>query len=262
LAHVFSIGTPAASSRHHMAVIHRGMAVFDELRHAVKDVAFLTDPTSGELRLGCSDWAAGVVGAAIDRISRRYPRITFDVLSADAATLERELKSRNIELFVAARLDSLSSEDFQVDILHDDPLIIAADARHPLTRRRSLKLVELINEPWVLPPLNTISGSYMRDAFQKNGMALPATIVSTYSAVLQHYLVGRSRFLMVLPKSMLDLMAKTYSLKQLPVRLPSMRRTTAVVVLKRRTVSPIARLFIETVDAVARPRKNVREAQV
>ena len=132
-----------------------------------------------------------MVDAAIDRISRRYSRITFDVLSADAATLvERELKSRNIELFVAARLDSLSSEDFQVDILHDDPLIIAADARHPLTRRRSLKLAELSNEPWVWPPANTISGAYMRNAFQENGMTLPATIVSTYSAVLQHYLVG------------------------------------------------------------------------
>jgi DNA-binding transcriptional LysR family regulator len=245
-----------------LAVINRGMAMFDELRHAVKDVAFLTDPTSGELRLGCSDWAAGVVGAAIDRISRRYPRITFEVLSADAATLQRELKNRNIELFVAARLDSLTSEDFHADALHDDPLVVAADARHPLTRRRSLKLAELSNEPWVWPPANTISGAYMRNAFQGNGMTLPATIVSTYSAVLQHYLVATSRFLMVLPKSMLDLMAKSYSLKQLPVRLPAMQRTTAIVVLKRRTLSPIARLFIETVDAVAKPRKNAPEAQV
>ena len=93
-------------------------------------------------------------------------------------------------------------------------------------------------------------------------MTLPATIVSTYSAVLQHYLVATSRFLMVLPKSMLDLMAKSYSLKQLPVRLPAMQRTTAIVVLKRRTLSPIARLFIETVGAVAKPRKNAPEAQV
>src|SRR5271163_5145944 len=66
-----------------LALIKRGTAVFDELRHAVKDVAFLADPTSGELRLGCSDFAAGAVGVAIDRISCQYPRITFDVMSAD-----------------------------------------------------------------------------------------------------------------------------------------------------------------------------------
>jgi hypothetical protein len=44
---------------------------------------------------------------------------------------EHELKGRNIELFVAARLESLNSEDFDADILYDDPLIVAAFSRHP-----------------------------------------------------------------------------------------------------------------------------------
>src|SRR5580700_3878573 len=48
-------------TRYGLAVIKRGVAVFDELRHAVTDVAFLADPTSGELRLGCSDWASSIV---------------------------------------------------------------------------------------------------------------------------------------------------------------------------------------------------------
>ena len=72
-----------------LALIKRGIAVFDELRYAVKDVAFLADPTSGELRLGCTDFAAGAVGVAIDRMSRQYPRITFEVMAADAATPHR-----------------------------------------------------------------------------------------------------------------------------------------------------------------------------
>jgi hypothetical protein len=73
-----------------LAVIKRGVAVFDELQHAMEEVAFLADPTSGELRLGCTDWCAGSVCLAIDRISRQYPRIKFDVLSSDAGTLQRE----------------------------------------------------------------------------------------------------------------------------------------------------------------------------
>jgi DNA-binding transcriptional LysR family regulator len=236
-----------------LAVIQRGIAVFDELRHAVKDVAFLADPTSGELRLGCADWSASSVGLAIDRMSRRYPRIAFDVLSADAAALQRELKGRNIELFVAMRLESLSKDDFDAEILYDDPLIVVANARHPLTRRRSIELAELINEAWALPPANMISGSYIRHAFQSNGLALPATIVSTYSAVLQQNLVATARFITVLPKSMLPVMAKSHSLKELPVRLPELQRTIAVVVLKNRTLSPIAQVFIETLSAVAKP---------
>jgi DNA-binding transcriptional LysR family regulator len=241
-----------------LAVIKRGVAVFDELRHAVDDVAFLADPTSGELRLGCSDWAAGLVGAAIDQISRRYPRILFDILTADTTALQRELKSRTIELFVAARWDPLTSEDFDADILYDDPFVVVADIHHPLVGRRSIKLAELLKEGWVLPPVNTIAGSYIRDAFQKNGLPLPTTIVSTYSAVLQHYLVATSRFIMVLPKSMLHVMAKTSALKELRIHLPLMPRRLAIVVLRGRTLSPIAQLFIETVRSVAKPQTKAR----
>src|SRR5580704_6936242 len=41
------------------ALLRRSVAIFDELRQSVKEIEFLADPTLGELRLGCSDWAAG-----------------------------------------------------------------------------------------------------------------------------------------------------------------------------------------------------------
>ena len=240
-----------------VAVIQRGVAVFDELRHAVADVAFLADPTSGELRLGCADWAASVVGAAVDQISRRYPRIVFDVVSTDTIALKRELKGRTIELFVSAH--SLTSEDFDAHILYDDPFVVVADARHPLVGRQNIKLAELIQEAWIMPPANGIAGSYIREAFRKNGLPLPTTIVSTYSAVLQHYLLATSRFIMALPNSMLLLMAKSYALKGLPVQLPPRQRPLAIVVLKGRTLSPIAQLFMETVRSVAKSGMNARK---
>src|SRR5829696_289778 len=43
------------------ALHKRGVAVFDELRQGVKELEFLTDPTSGELRVGCTEsLAAGL----------------------------------------------------------------------------------------------------------------------------------------------------------------------------------------------------------
>jgi len=241
-----------------LAVIKRATAVFDELRQSVKEVEFLADPTSGELRLGCSDFAAGVVGVAIERVSRRYPRITFEVVSAGAAELQRNLESRNIELFVATNQETLSEEDFVAEILYDDPLIVVADAHHPLTRRRSIKLAELVHEPWAMPPANTISGRYVREVFNTHRVALPTTIVSTYSSVLRHHLVATAGFITVLPKPMFEIMAKGLSIKALPVDLPTPRRTVVLVVLRKRTLSSMAQLFIETLRDVARPQTKAR----
>src|SRR5258707_3755788 len=56
------------------ALIRRGLAVFDELRHGIKDIEFLADPTVGELRIGCAEsMASGLVLSVIDKLTRKYP---------------------------------------------------------------------------------------------------------------------------------------------------------------------------------------------
>jgi DNA-binding transcriptional LysR family regulator len=238
------------------ALLKHGVAIFDELRQSVKEIEFLVDPTSGELRLGCADFMAGIVGVAIDRMSRRYSRIVFEVVSTG---WRQELRARNIELFVAVPEEPFNNEDFDTEILYNDPIVVVADPRHSLTRRRSLQLAELVHEAWALPPANSTSGDYIRNAFQTNGLALPARIVSTYSHVLRHHLVATAGFITVLPKATIEVLAKGLSIKALPVQLPPTSRTAAIVVLKRRTLSPIAQLFIETLRAVAKPWTKAKE---
>ena len=80
----------------------RGLAVFDELRQGVRELEFLADPTSGELRIGASEaMAAGLLPAILDRMSRRYPRITIKASQAFFATLQyRELRERAVDLLL------------------------------------------------------------------------------------------------------------------------------------------------------------------
>jgi DNA-binding transcriptional LysR family regulator len=98
------------------------------------------------------------------------------------------------------------------------------------------------------------------DVFHTNGLALPATIVSTYSSVLRHHLVATAGFLTVLPKPTFEIMGKGLSIKTLPVHLPTPRRRVVFVVLKKRTLSSIAQLFIENLRAAARPQTKIRKS--
>ena len=84
------------------AIIKRGVAVFDELRQGVRDVEFLADPTAGELRIGCAEMtAAGPALSVMERLTRRHPRIVFNVLTGSAESLYRNLAERNIEIVMA-----------------------------------------------------------------------------------------------------------------------------------------------------------------
>src|SRR5687768_13506656 len=83
------------------AVLSRSHAAFDELRQAVKDIEFLADPGVGEVRIGTTaPLAASFVSTIIDRLHRRYPRLAFHVVTADFASLQRELDQRNLDLLI------------------------------------------------------------------------------------------------------------------------------------------------------------------
>ena len=76
------------------ALLDHGLAVFDELRQAVKHLEFLADPTAGEARIGSSiAIASGLITTVVDRLSRKHPRIVFHLLAAESGMTYRALRS-------------------------------------------------------------------------------------------------------------------------------------------------------------------------
>jgi DNA-binding transcriptional LysR family regulator len=242
------------------AIIKRGVAVFDELKQGVKDIEFLADPTAGELRIGCTEGVAtGPAFAIMDRLTRRNPRMAFNVVIVSGAgtALCRSLAERNVELVMAGIAGPLP-EEFVVERLFDDSLIVAAGTENPWTRRRKVDLAELVNEPWTLPPPDSVPGALVVEAFRASGQEPPRTSVITVSLNLRNRLLATGRFLTMLPSYALTSAGKRPWLKALPVEVPNVRRSTVIVTLRNRTLSPLAELFIETARAVAKPLAKAR----
>lgn len=142
------------------ALLKRSTVVFDELRESVKDIEFLTDPTAGEVRIGCHPFLAPTfITAVIDRFSQRYPRIVFRLMATQAEFLYRALNERNVDLLVAQRLGPLDDEKLGFEGVYDDAYVVIAGAQSPWVRRRRIKLAELVNESWALPPPESVLGS-------------------------------------------------------------------------------------------------------
>src|SRR4051794_24133109 len=93
------------------ALLDCGVAIFDDLRQGLKNIEFLADPAAGEVRIGCTPfWAAGFVSAVVDRLSRRYPRMVFHLVTTQADAVQRELKERNVDLLIAQRFSSIADQ--------------------------------------------------------------------------------------------------------------------------------------------------------
>jgi DNA-binding transcriptional LysR family regulator len=66
------------------ALLKRSVAVFDELKQSIRDIEFLSDATTGEVRVGCMEapWFT-LVPDVILRFSKQYPRIKVQANSID-----------------------------------------------------------------------------------------------------------------------------------------------------------------------------------
>jgi DNA-binding transcriptional LysR family regulator len=235
------------------ALLKGGIAVFDELKQSVKQIEFLADPTAGELRIACSEpLAAGFVPTVIDRLSRQHPRISFHVVTADPVTItDRELRQRNIELAVAPTPGLNLGADITAEILFDDRQVVMADAHSKWARRRNMRLADLINEPWLLPPPGSIIGSSILEVFRASGLEPPRHQVVSFSIPLHHHLLASGHFLIMLPVSMARL-GKHLHLKILEVGIPGIPRPTGIMTLRKRTLSPLAHVFIDAVRELAK----------
>ena len=241
------------------ALLQRGIAIFDELRQGVKDIEFLTDPASGELRIGCSEYAAGgPVLAVIDRLTRKYPRMIFEVVTGPILPLYRELTERRIELVLTRNVDLADPKHMTIENLFDDDIVAAAATQNPWTRRRRIELAELANEPWALPAPDTGIGAFAIEAFRACGLGPPRPTVVTYSVHMRDQLLATGRFLTMLSSYTLMLPHKHPFLKALPVKLHNARGAIAITTLRNRTLSPLAKLFIQTTRDVVKPLANPR----
>jgi len=237
---------------HGRALLKRGIAIFDEVRQGIADLEHLSDPTAGEVRVSASEpVAAGLLPNLIEQFSRQYPKVAIHVTQAPIASLQfltpqyRDLRERNVDLILGPIFDPAVEEDLEAEPLFEEPSVVAAGTRSKWARRRSITLTQLLDEPWCLQPPNSRAGLSHIEAFRESGLDLPQRKVTSFSVQVQIGLLGTQRYLTIFPNSMLRFGGPRLAIKALPIELPVQPWAVGVITLKKRTINPAARLFIE-----------------
>jgi DNA-binding transcriptional LysR family regulator len=234
------------------ALLAHSAIAFDELRQAARQVEFLAHPTSGELRVGSTiAIATGFVSAVVDKLSRRYPKIIFRVSAGEASAIHRALEERQFDLVIVPMLDLSIAEHLHADILYNEPLVVVAGARSTWSRRRKVSLAELTDAVWALPPMESLYGSIVAEAFHAHGLEVPCATVLSSITPLRNSLLATGRFLSIVQASAVKY-GSGGAIKVLPIDLSTTRRPIGLITLKNRTLSPIAKLFIEAARDVAK----------
>jgi DNA-binding transcriptional LysR family regulator len=128
-----------------------------------------------------------------------------------------------------------------------------AGIKNRWARRRKITLTELMNEPWTWPTPGSTIDAMVVAAFRASGLEAPRAAVYTDNSNVRIKLAATGRFLAVVPTSMLRFSAKAWSIKLLPVELPTTTHgQIGIMTLKNRTLSALAQRFTECAREIAR----------
>ena len=237
-------------------------AAFDDLRQGVKEIEFLSDPTGGELRIGCPEsLTSGFLIPVVQRLTERYPRLRLFVEHVVTPSSEvPQLDDRKVDLVLARLWPPVSAKDFrgtvEAEVLFNDGFSVVVDKHHPFARRRKLTIADLVEERWISAPPESPGGRALTDAFRIRGLEPPKIALTTYSVSLRTHLASAERCVAAIPTSVLRLNAHFLPLKELPVDLSMPPWPVAAITPKHRTLNPAVPLFLDCARFVARSMSN------
>jgi DNA-binding transcriptional LysR family regulator len=236
------------------ALLKCGVNVFDEMRQGLKQIEFLTNPTSGELAVGCPEiMNAGIMPAISERLLQKHPGVQLRVIHADVALLQfNPLRERKVELLVGRLPDPFVEDDLVVEPLLQEPFVAVAGVNSQWARRRRIELADLIEESWVLPPHDSAPGGIISEIFAASGLKSPRPGIATLSIQLTTALIATGKFVGILPNSVARFSSRRVGLKILAAKIPTTHYAIAILTVKNRTPGPLAKLFIEHARAVAK----------
>ncbi|MFZ3350468.1 MAG: LysR family transcriptional regulator [Xanthobacteraceae bacterium] len=238
-------------------LLKRGLVAFDELRQGIRDIEFLADPTVGQLRLACDESvAAATLPLIIQNFSKQYPGIVMDVEPFELRSYADKLRDRTYDLVLTRRpqpdLQNDPLGELNIEILFNDALAVAVGAQSPLALRRKIKLAELSDLPWILTAPGTWNHDVVAAIFRSHGLTMPRVIVNTLSVYLRTNLLSTGGFVTAFPRSVLQLHAERFKLKELRLGLPARPWPVSLLTLKHRTLSPVVERFMSCARETAK----------
>jgi DNA-binding transcriptional LysR family regulator len=198
------------------ALLRRGNAAFDELKQSVMDIDFLSDPASGELRIGCSEAiaVANLPPILLD-FSRRYPRVSLTVVEVPPPVRNLTvLYERSCDI-ILVRIETTASnhalgDDANVEELFEDRVVAAVNKTSQWARRRKVELADLADTPWILTMKNTFNHACVMEAFQSLGLAMPPVILMSQLVPLRVYFLAHGDYIATFATSILRFNAELF----------------------------------------------------
>lgn len=226
---------------------HARMAL-TSLSQAHDDILALKSGLSGQVDVGAI-MTPGItlVPRAIAKVKEQSPLLRIGVHVDNSNVLLDRLQHGTLDFMVARIIDGEDRANLQFEELAGEPVCVVARIGHPLLNRQGLKLVDISNAGWVLPPQGSILRHRFEMVFRQEGLRPPINVVDTTSTLAITSILQQTDFLHVMPMDVANYCARFDMLGVVPIDLPCTMDTYGIITKTGRLLSPGAKILIDAI---------------
>jgi len=168
--------------------------ILSELRKLDDDIASVDGVSSGLVCVGGLPYSRNaLLPKAITRILAEFPRIMVRTVEGPIDMLLVAMHAGEVDILICARPGPALLEGVSIEPLVEDRLRLFVSHDHPLAGRRNLRARDVIQFPFILPPLGTITRKLLDAAFLEAVGHTPKGSVETSSHSIIRNLLKESR---------------------------------------------------------------------
>ncbi len=181
-------------------MIKHAKLILTQLRHASEEMQSLDEGLSGRVYVGTLLAASpSLLPRALALLRARRPGIAVTVTEGTIDRLMPSLRTGDIDVVLGRLSEYREREGLEQELLYLDSIAIVVRDGHPLTKREDLKLVDLVQQAWVMPTPQTSLRRQLDFAFRREGLEPPVDVIESVSILTNHALLAETDMVAAMP---------------------------------------------------------------
>ncbi|CAN7376755.1 LysR family transcriptional regulator [Massilia sp. LjRoot122] len=230
---------------------HARMAL-TSLALAHDDLLALKAGLSGQVEVGViMSPAMALLPRAIARIKEQAPLLRIGVHLEPSNVLLDKLQRGTLDFMIGRILEKEGSGGLVYEELTEEPACAVVRPGHALLDAKDLRLEDIADRPWILPPPGSILRHRFDMMFRRAGLQPPSNVVDTTALLLITTLLQQTDSLHVMPLEVAQYYASLNVMRILPIELPCKMDAFGIIRQQDHLLAPGAELLLRQVRLAA-----------
>lgn len=196
----------------------------------------------GKLRLGANETTClYVLPEVLASFKQAYPQVQVDIHRAITRSITERILEGTLDFGIVTL--PIKNPRLEAITIHNDEMALIVSPSHGLASRRSVKMSELENEPFILHKIGTTTRERLVKHFNDGGVKMKVTMeLASIETIKRFVAIGMG--ISIVPRLCIDKEIQDGSLRALAIRDARFKRQLGLIYNKDRHQSQAARAFL------------------